>query len=206
MSSTKILIIGERMHSHNSPDANRTFNEDIDEWARMSLRLGAFGDVQRAKLRDVGIPLPDRYGTPGCIVDTVNVLGTQVEISSANLLPPHPNVSTWSASEAVEAAWALMHVAILRNYTHVGLCGAKVVRAVTGATRVHVGEWNEADLKSRTTSEIGRVRLMCLPHPSGLNRWWNEMENRETLLENVRAWMGLREPSPVIGEIIEDYA
>lgn len=84
---------------------------------------------------------------------------------AVNLLPPDPQRSPWDAERAKEvmAAW-LDH---LRGYDRCFLTGVKVSAAI-GLRGRQVG------LLGRRSSVCG-VRVVVIPHPSGLNRFWNDV-------------------------------
>jgi hypothetical protein len=97
------------------------------------------------------------------------------DCDAVNLLPPDPQGVPWEAERAEEVAsvW-LDH---LREYDGCLLAGARVAAAVGLRGRM-------TDLLGRRSSVFG-VRVVVIPHPSGLNRFWNSSIAVESLKEKL---------------------
>lgn len=84
----------------------------------------------------------------------------------------------WSAPAAQGRATLLLKM----RFDVVVCLGAKVSRAMTDAL-----DWWPLDFfKAARDGEKGDVTLVCLPHPSGLNRLWNEPGARDKARELLR--------------------
>ena len=143
----RALVIGERM---NLPEVPGWAEMIPARWVRLSLRLGAFRDrVSRAKLASVGVDV--------------------ASCDSMNLVCPAPQGVGWDAAAARRSAEVLTDQHLPRC-SAAYLCGLRVARAFGVRGRI-------ADLAGKTAGEIGGCRLVVLPHPSGLNLWWNDPRN-----------------------------
>lgn len=83
----------------------------------------------------------------------------------------HPVAEKWPAAEAREAARSM--VPLLRGQKVI-LLGRRVAAAF-GLSDAPLLEWVWGD-------EACSFRSATVPHPSGLNRWWNEGANRTSAL------------------------
>jgi hypothetical protein len=105
----------------------------------------------------------------------------QIKLDFWNLFDREPE--TWNANLARTTAsvWRTCDP----DYTTLILLGAKVRDA-----------FGLQDKKWLDWSEIGSTHMgLVLPHPSGLNRWWNNPRNRVNAQNKVREI--IREGSPV---------
>lgn len=144
----RAILIGERM---NRATYRPTCWPDVSgaRYWRLQLRFGAFRDcASRLKLGSLGVEWTD----------------------AANLLPPDPQGVCWDATRAREAAIAWLPR--LRGYDLAWLAGARVLAAFG------------VDRRGRTMAELvgrfvdlGGVPAVPVPHPSGLNHWWNDPRN-----------------------------
>lgn len=76
------------------------------------------------------------------------------------------SIQEWDADEA--RVWAALFCSMANRPTTAILCGAKVHAAF--------------GLVMRRPFEVvrrGYIQLVLMPHPSGLNRWWNDPANVE---------------------------
>lgn len=94
--------------------------------------------------------------------------------SSMNLLPPAPQDVQWNRALADDVA-RLCSSALLPKHDLVWLCG----RRVAAAFRIpHDAEWGD-------TVEKHGTHIQILPHPSGLNRFWNNEDLTQELRVDV---------------------
>lgn len=137
-------LIGERQ---NSKTWRPPFWPGVsgEKYWRLMLKLRAFRDEQsQAKLRRLGIEVSE------CL--------------SVNLLPPDPQTVPWDAEKAREVAgfWLpRFHRRLLY------LAGGRVAAAFgvrRGPLRGSFGK----------SSMVGGSRIIIIPHPSGLNHFWND--------------------------------
>lgn len=99
-------------------------------------------------------------------------------VDLVNLLPRWPGkAGKGDAFPAAEARAAAAMLAAVAPHDRVVLCGAAVVRAF--GLRI--------DPLERVTRS-GRV-LLHLPHPSGVNRWWNDEANMAAATTALRAFV-----------------
>lgn len=103
----------------------------------------------------------------------INLLGAR----SANLLPPDPQGVPWDSEMAkvVAEAWE----PVLRDSGLVVLVGGRVARAFG----VRVKRLSE--VFGRLVEPAGLMATV-IPHPSGLNRFWNEASNVSKLRRRLR--------------------
>lgn len=89
-------------------------------------------------------------------------------VRSANLMSPSREVGAWSLADASETWLA----AVADQPTARWLaCGRRVWETATGRRDGEFGE----------TVESCGATITLIPHPSGLNRWWNEKRNASRL-------------------------
>lgn len=98
-------------------------------------------------------------------------------VRSANLLPASPTVGEWDERTA-RATWE----AGLTDQPGATwlLCGRRVWRATMG----------RADGEFGSEATAGGARVVLLPHPSGLSRWWNDRANPTRLGRRLRGLLG----------------
>lgn len=119
-----------------------------ESWARVALRRGAFDDRDAAKLSRIGLDLSS--------------------CDRLNLCPPAPQSEPWDAAFAREVAALLARTLARRPVVY--LAGGRVLVAL-GVCR----EGNPlAELYGQTVTTISGSSAIAIPHPSGLNRWWND--------------------------------
>lgn len=87
-------------------------------------------------------------------------------VDAINLLDEWPG-RRWPKEIARDAADRMMKTATLVEREHVVLVGRNVAEAF-GVTTLDWFEWIESE----------SFRLTVMPHPSPLNRWWNDERNR----------------------------
>ena len=109
----------------------------------------------------------------GSVKKLMSIGADLTEVRSANLLPASPVVGEWDRDGAREA-WAAA-TADQPEATWL-VCGRRCWEAATGS-----GDGEFGDVR-----EVGGGRAILLPHPSGLNRWWNDRENPTRLGKVVR--------------------
>jgi hypothetical protein len=81
-----------------------------------------------------------------------------------NVLPPSSACGSWDARFAREISdQVIAYFHANSNYTHVILLGRRVMDLFCGRDR-----------RFGWVQTIGRVPALCLPHPSGRNRFWND--------------------------------
>ena len=161
---SRVLILGERRNA--DPPNRQRQREDVDDryWRLMS-RFRAFPDESsRRRFRSIGVDLAD-----------------EEEFWAMNLLMPAPQRVPWDADLAARIAkdWSTRIVSV--GYEIVAMCGVRVAQAF--------------GVKSRLVDTIGEpfdvagFRAVLLPHPSGLNRWWNSSDNIVDLKKRLeRLW------------------
>ncbi len=99
-------------------------------------------------------------------------------VRSANLLPPSPVVGEWDVA-AARQSW-LTAAADQPGATWM-TCGGKAWTAATGKAGGRADEVFELPCGGR---------VIPLPHPSGLNRWWNDRANPTRLRRRLRGLLG----------------
>lgn len=169
-----VIIIGERFNSNRREAFNRM---PPLAWLELSLQLGAFNDsCSRLRLQSIGIDV--------------------ASMRSMNITPPGPQWWPWEADVARRNAEAFWRHDLL-NYNTVYLCGRRVAYAFGIGTEHRVLSRFVADPSQ--FGNVGRVAtgdrrcdwptLMILPHPSGLNRWWNDRDNLLLARDLVKNWI-----------------
>jgi len=114
----------------------------------------------------------------------------------ANLLWPHRGDSTrhWDA----EAARAFVATIPTDEYDVIYMAGRKVATAFGVPDTIPFGSvlsYVDGDLYRLEWSEVmGTTRLITLPHPSGLNRWWNDADQAVALGAHLRTLQHYRVP------------
>jgi uracil-DNA glycosylase len=158
----KILVIGERMNrlsSWSPTDAVR----DSDRYWQIMRRLGAFRDDRsRRQLRSVGVDLTDDG------------------VSAINLLTPAPQTAAWDVMTARQVAVEWLP-RIAAEFDLVMLCGRRVVDAFNVELLGTMAECHGSVV------DLELVDAVVLPHPSGLNRWWNDEAAVTELRERMEA-------------------
>lgn len=131
--------------------------ESGTEWWRTSLARGAFLDpMSQRKLASVGVDLS--------------------RVRSANLVPPSPRVGEWSEEDRRRAADSWLAALQDQPGATFVICGRRAWESTTGRRSGEFGD--------ETTS--GGARLVLVPHPSGLSRWWNDRVNPVALRRRLR--------------------
>lgn len=129
----------------------------VKGWAAKAQFMGAFSDRRsRTKLVSIGVDVS--------------------ECASMNLLLPAPAGAEWDARRAADVA--VLVASRLDRYALTLLAGLKVARAFGVDGRL-------ADLAGRRV-EVGGGDALVIPHPSGLNHWWNDPKNVEELRRCLR--------------------
>jgi len=102
-----------------------------------------------------------------------------------NLLPP-ASCSEWCPETAERVAETLLDWLDERFVTlpHLVLLGKRVARAVCG----YSAELLICHVVTLTEQRV--TKAIVVPHPSGLNHWWNERENWEIGREAVEEFLG----------------
>lgn len=144
----------------------------------------------------VGERRPDIHDERGAFepkhLDRLETLGFDLtDADTVNLLPGSSDVGAWDLVDARHNAKAVMQDALFGadapGYNRVLLCGVRVPAAL-GLARGLL-----------STAELFDVVFFVVPHPSGLNRWWNDKENvaRATeIFEHGRSVSQLRVTKP----------
>lgn len=96
---------------------------------------------------------------------------------SANLMPPSKEVGSWEASEA-SLTW-LAAIADQPGATWLA-CGRRVWETTTGRRGGEFGD----------EVETCGARVILIPHPSGLSRWWNDRGNPTRLRRRLAGYFG----------------
>lgn len=152
----RYVVVGERL--------NRARHADYDAmtpaaWAAEAMSVVAFPDAPaRAQLLRIGIDLD--------------------ALPAFNLLPPAPQDVSWDARRAAQVASHL--VADLATYDAVYLCGKNVCRAFD----LLAADDRLSDLFGQVLVESG-FQAIPVPHPSGLNHWWNDPLRVQKMREHV---------------------
>lgn len=182
----RIVLIGERFNQARHPgtelrcrNATLEGGEAAARYWRLMLRLGALQDPKsQAKLKSVGVP-------PG--------------VHRANLLPPAPQGVPWWAQEAGAVAhdwWPR----IRESYDAVLLCGGNVRRAFGLGLHSTLADEDLYGLPLLMGEEHGTWEPiigadahgtwgMLLPHPSGLCRFWNVLQDVELLRRDLEGML-----------------
>jgi hypothetical protein len=159
----KILVVGERM---NMPSFRPQCWPDVtcERYWKYMRRLGAFQDARsQVKLKSIGVDLGDG------------------DVSTINLLPPDSPGVPWDASiaKAVAVSWQPR----LAEFDLIMLCGIKVTRAFNIDMLGTLAEC------CGTPVDLDGVNATILPHPSGLNLWWNDKKNVTSLRRRLKSLM-----------------
>ncbi len=180
----RLLIVGERYNigltGKRWPRAEQYVRDDPRQWCEISLRLGAFGTgLSRRTQRDsVG---RRKLASLGLCVD-----------HAMNLLPPG-EPGEWNYGEARRVVRQLLDLMTIACYS------AKVYKCTNGVlsrwafTRVVL-------LGRRTAASFGFAsvpffepvayeHVIVVPHPSGLNRFWNSPAQVERGRVLVKEWL-----------------
>lgn len=157
----RILMVAERYNMPLDTRLESMARMSVHQWVDFSLSLTALaGGHARAKLSDIGVPS---------------------DVLSMNLLPPAPQGTEWDARLARSVA----EVVALRDYDAVMLVGRRV------ATAFGCPRWpmlHSARLMTPGGGSEG-LRAMLVPHPSGLNHFWNDEIEVEVARELVTEWI-----------------
>lgn len=102
------------------------------------------------------------------------------EYDAVNLLPPDPQGVRWDAAKANEVAISWLER--VREYDRCLLAGRRVAAAF-GA------RGGMSELLGNRLSMFG-IRATVIPHPSGLNRFWNNRYEVESLRESLSVTIG----------------
>lgn len=180
----KILVIGERCNTRGNMftrpasdhEGRAAFEKRIydDPWRywEFSRRVQAFTDRQRERVASL---------IPGYTVDSITWI---------NLCLPHPTPGYWTTNEAARAARclaeAMITIPILDRHQLVCACSSRVSHALRSAFRFeypqHYGEITRALVTGQWFTR--------LPHPSGLNRAWNNPEMAVATAERLHSNLG----------------
>jgi len=153
--------------NYTPPQARKYPDYSSDDYWRIMLRLQAFRDNRsRTKLRRIGIDL-------SCIE----------VFSTINILPPAGSKVPWSPSDAttVMSSWRPR----LKEFDVTVLCGR---RAAEAFSRRLFGRMEDSCGRLKI---IDGLRVMMIPHPSGLNLWWNDDLQVRELKERVEECLEL---------------
>lgn len=180
----RLLIVGERYNvsltGKRWPRAEQYVRDDPRRWCEISLRLGAFGTglSARTELNSAGRR-------------KLQSLGLSVD-HAMNLLPPG-EPGEWNHAGAWQTVQQLLDLMTIACYsaevykctngalsrwafTRVVLLGRKVA-AVFGFERVPFFE------------PVAYEHIIVIPHPSGLNRFWNSPAQVERGRVLVKEWL-----------------
>lgn len=180
------LLIGERMNLPRRESLDLRAQDDPHEWLELSARIGAFGtgiskNARGAdKLKSIGLVWHD----------------------SLNLLPPSSVVGAWSRAQARQICNALVDLLVAGANSRYDLksmggrhVGMTLARWAAVDTIVLLGRRVERAFACAgtpyfdvLTSEGGYYKMLTAPHPSGMNRWWNDPENIVAARSRL-AWM-----------------
>ena len=117
---------------------------ECEGYWRLMLRLGAFRDA-RSSAKLAAIGL--------------------AAAPAVNLLPPDPQGAAWDAETAREVALAWLQR--FAGYDRVYLAGGRVAAALGARGGPLAGRYGEE-------FAVGEARCVLVPHPSGLNHFWND--------------------------------
>lgn len=100
-----------------------------------------------------------------------------------NLLPDYPGRAVGERGDAFPIAAARTRARMFGETWQPGdrvlLCGRNVARSFH-LERLPYLHWKPLTLREP------RIRIAVMPHPSGVNRWWNDPQNRRAATEFVR--------------------
>lgn len=124
-------------------------------------------------------PLPMILETPAMVsgrtkVNLIKMIGFEPE-QIVNLLPPDNHLGTWSRSDACDAKDVLRPWAIEEG-VNLLLLGRRVIDAFSRGAEF-----------GTVICDPG-IRMLCLPHPSGLNRFLNTPGMRKKVLGWVESF------------------
>lgn len=163
MGSMRAVVLGERMNLRPmTRSLRKLLTLGDEEWARFALRMGAFRDDRSlVKLASVGLA-----GARGI-----------------NLLPPSPQEVPWDGQRARRVA-ALICVALAEDPTPVVYAaGGRVAAALLLPRRGPLRNVYGVPLESPL---LPGVPVVPIPHPSGLNLWWNDRRQVEALRLKIK--------------------
>lgn len=105
-------------------------------------------------------------------------------------LYPHPvKAGEWRANQA--RAFAEIEARTILANAPVVLLGQRVAEAF-GILHGDLFRWTRTDLLAQ--GNAGFVTAAVVPHPSGLNRWWNDLGNQVAARRFLRELMDGRRP------------
>ncbi len=173
-----ILVVAERVHNPKMPP------EKVQKWAEL---------WRQAPLRCVFLVQGMAWGPTRNRL--AKLLGRQPD-RVVNLLPPDSACGTWDAQWAREVAQRLrVHLeggdnqpymkdedGVEGPITHIVLCGRRVMDAWFPQQPSPEAEKYAPGM----TWEWRQIRHMWIPHPSGRNRVWNDVENVERVQASAR--------------------
>jgi hypothetical protein len=176
------MLIGERFNGPRRERWDELCKSDPGGWLELAVRLGAFHDARsRSRLASIGIT----FNVPTWAIGSVQgeessscTLSSPTVDRTMNLLPPAPQKVRWAPTLAGQVAIAWYPH--LLDYEVTYLCGRKVASAfgvpVSGPIPSRWGlssaDWGDCFLLQ--DDEECDHTLVVLPHPSGLNRFWND--------------------------------
>lgn len=141
--------------------------------------------------RDGGRPLDGPSGRR--LAEAAGIPDLYARFDVINLFPDWPGRAN-GKGDAFPKEMARTHALSLRaqlaRRQRVVFLGRRVAEAflpLTGADLPYLFWWPEDAPQNRT-------RFAIVPHPSGVNLWWNDPENREAAAEFMRALASGKEP------------
>jgi hypothetical protein len=166
-SPRRVLIVGERFNQARSPSLDKLAEFDSLRWIEVAMRLGALANCRR-RLERFGIKL----ATSITCRDGVKF---PVGARALNLLPPAPLSDKKWPRELARKIGSLVMRHVSPSYDVTLLMGKRVAAAFGVDPAWDFGELIKCE-----------VALLILPHPSGLNRVWNDSQEIERLASLVK--------------------
>jgi len=164
--SRRILVVAERFNQARSRSLEELLQRDLGRWLQVSLRLGALAGSSR-RLQRLGLQLAKSVTNPWgkSFPQAAHAL---------NLLPPAPLRAKWPREQARKVAFRVLSQ-LSPSYDVTLLMGRRVAQALDVDEAWRFGELICCE-----------VKLVVLPHPSGLNRIWNDSQEISRLAHTLK--------------------
>lgn len=164
----RVLLVAERFNLPRNARWEGYVEMNVRHWVRVAIRCGVF-----------------RRGHTSAKLGLIGVTWDE----ALNLLPPAPQGERWDPRAARRVAEVVLEDR--RQYSHVFLCGRKVAQAMGH------GRWpmlHSAVVSHNLLTHVDQApatcKVMLVPHPSGLNRFWNDDVEIEVARDMVQEFLG----------------
>lgn len=172
----RILLVAERFNLPRNAVWDGYVELNVQHWVRIALRAGVFRKgFSASKLKLIGVRWTD----------------------AMNLLPPAPQGERWDSRAARRVADEVVRLAAADRLhagptamrkappSHVFICGR---RAAESFGQPYAG-WPMLHSTEVLWHPLVASKVMLIPHPSGLNRFWNDDVEIEVAREMVQEFL-----------------